>query len=391
MRRIIIVSVCAVLLVAYLFEVSSSKTKIPSVIFLLFLGWLARQVIEMLGIHLPELSFILPFLGTIGLVLIVLEGALELEFDKSKFALIKKSFIGAFFTIAALSTLLAALFDYFGSYGFKNSFINAIPFCVISSAIAIPSARGLATKNKEYVIYESSLSDILGVLIFNFFVFNEAVSVYSLGNFTLEIFIISIISFLATVLLSYLLYKIEYHIKFFPIILLVVMIYTISRIYELPGLVFILLFGLFIGNVRKIKGFKWIEKFRLEELGKEVQKFKELNIEVTFLVRSLFFLLFGYLIETRELLDMTTFYWAASIVGLIFIFRIIQLKWSKLPLRPLLFMAPRGLITTQLFLSIIPAQRIPIVNKSLIIQVIILTSLVMMIGLITNRSKQDIP
>lgn len=382
----IIITFCILLLIAYVFDLTSSKTKIPSVILLLLLGWAVRQLTTWFDIQLPDFSLVLPVLGTIGLILIVLEGSLELELNKSKFGLIKKSFIGALLPMLALAFLLAFLFRYFGHFGLKDSLTNAIPFCVISSAIAIPSVRNLSSYNKEFVIYESSLSDILGVLIFNFLALNETIDASSFVHFVLQLLIITVVSFIATIGLSYLLNKIEHHVKFVPIILLVVLIYAVSKIYHLPGLIFILLFGLSIGNLDELKQFKWIEKFKPEELNKEVNKFKELTIEGAFLVRALFFLLFGYLIETSEVFNADTFLWALAIVFFIFAFRIIQLKLSKLPLQPLLFVAPRGLITILLFLSIEPTHTISLVNKSLIIQVIILTALLMMIGLMTNKN-----
>ncbi|MBX2927450.1 MAG: hypothetical protein KF852_06405 [Saprospiraceae bacterium] len=247
----------------------------------------------------------------------MLEGSLELELNKSKFGPIKKSFIGALLPIIALAVLLALAFRQFGDFSFKDGLINAIPLCVISSAIAIPSVRNLAKHNKEFVIYE------------------------------------------------------------------------VSKIYHLPGLIFILLFGLSIGNLDELKRFKWIERFKPDELNKEVIQFKELTIEVAFLVRALFFLLFGYLIEMTEVLNADTFLWAIRIVFFIFFFRTIQLKLSRLPLQPLLFVAPRGLITILLFLSIAPANKISLVNRPLIIQVIILTALVMMIGLIINKRQKE--
>ena len=237
------------------------------------------------------------------------------------------------------------------------------------------------------MIYESSLSDILGVLFFNFLALNHTIDTNSFGYFGLELLIITVVSFIATIGLSFLLNKIEHHIKFVPIILLVVLIYAVSKIYHLPGLIFILLFGLSIGNLDELKRFKWIEKFKPDELNKEVTKFKELTIEGAFLVRALFFLLFGYLIETSEVLNAETFIWALAIVFFIFTFRTIQLKLSKLPLLPLLFVAPRGLITILLFLSIEQTHTISLVNKSLIIQVIILTALVMMLGLMVNKPQ----
>ncbi len=388
MTTTIIITFCVLLLIAYVFDLTASKTKIPSVILLLLLGWAVRQLTLILDIHLPDFSPILPVLGTIGLILIVLEGSLELELNKSKFGLIRKSFFGALVPMIALAFLLAFAFRYFGHFGLKDSLTNAIPFCVISSAIAIPSVRNLSSHNKEFVIYESSLSDILGVLIFNFLALNETIDRFSFGNFGLQLLIITVVSFIATIGLSFLLSKIEHHIKFVPIILFVVLIYAVSKIYHLPGLIFILLFGLSIGNLDELKRFKWIEKFKPDELNKEVNKFKELTIEAAFLIRALFFLLFGYLIETSEVLNADTFIWALAIVFFIFAFRLIQLKLSKLHLQPLLFVAPRGLITILLFLSIEPTHTISLVNKSLIIKVIILTALLMMFGLMANKPRK---
>ena len=385
----IIITFCILLLIAYVFDLTSSRTKVPSVILLLLLGWTVRQLAQWLNIQLPDFSPVLPVLGTIGLILIVLEGSLELEFNKSKFGLIRKSFYGALIPMLALAFLFAFAFRQWGHFGMKDSLINAIPLCVISSAIAIPSVRNLSSHNKEFVIYESSFSDIMGVLIFNFLALNETIDTLSFGNFILQLLVITTVSLIATIGLSYLLSKIEHHIKFVPIILLVVLIYAVSKIYHLPALIFILLFGLSIGNLEKLKKYKWIEKFKLDELDIEVIKFRELTIEGAFLVRALFFLLFGYLIETHELLNTNTFLWALGIAFFIFAFRAIQLKLSKLPLQPLLFVAPRGLITILLFLSIDPAHTIAIVNKSLIIQVTVLTALLLMIGLMTSKPQRN--
>lgn len=389
MTLAIIISICALLLIAYLFDLTSSKTKIPSVILLLILGWSVRQLTGFSGLHLPDFSTVLPILGTLGLVLIVLEGALELELNKSKIQLIKKTVFGSILPIIALAFLLAYLFYYFGYFSYKNSLINAIPFCIISSSVAIPSVRNLVSSDKEFVIYESSLSDIFGVIFFNFIALNATFDTHYFSQFGLQFLILILVSFVATVGLSLLISKIEHHVKFVPIILLVILIYAVTKFYHLPALIFILFFGLFIGNLDELKRFKWMEKFRPQELDKEVKKFKELTIEGAFLIRALFFLLFGYLIETAEILNKDTIVWAAGIVLLIFIFRAIQLKISNIPLIPVLFVAPRGLITILLFLSIAPDQTIAFVNKSLIIQVIILTALIMMLGLVSFKNNKE--
>ena len=141
-------------------------------------------------------------------------------------------------------------------------------------------------------------------------------------------------------------------------------------------------------NFDELDKFEWIHKLKPKQLDKEVQKFKELIIEAAFLIRSLFFLLFGFLMKTEDVLNPETFGIALGISVLIYLIRAMQLTYFKVKLMPLLFIAPRGLITILLFLSIPEANRIPFVSKALIIQVIVLSALFMMIGLIFNKSDK---
>lgn len=387
MTTTIIISLCVLLLMAYLFDLSASKTKVPSVILLLLSGWLVKQILNTVEITMPNFAPLLPILGTVGLIMIVLEGALELELNKSKFNLVKKSVLVAFIPMIGLSFFLAFLFYYFQGVTFKDAFINAVPFCVISSAIAIPSVSSLTNYKKEFVIYESSMSDILGVILFNFVAFNAVINFSAVSSFFIQIIIVLIGSFVCTIFLAFLLNRIEHHVKFVPIIILIILIYSVSKIYHLPGLIFIMLFGLFIGNLDELRRFTWIDKFKPDELNKEVHKFKENIAEFAFIVRALFFLLFGFLIKTDDILNTETLGWALIIVFSIVVFRALSLKLFNIPLKPLLFIAPRGLITILLFLSILPENSISLVDNALVIQVIIISALVMMFGLMTFRTK----
>ena len=256
MTTAIIITVCTLILLAYIFDITSSKTKVPSVILLLLMGWLVKQISLSVGLSIPNLSPILPILGTIGLILIVLEGSLELELNASKFTLIKKSFAVALFPMLLLAFGIAGAFHYWDGTNYKE-----------------------------------------------------------------------------------------------------------------------------------MKRFKWIQRLKPDLLDREVKKFKEITIEATFVIRVLFFLLFGYLMETAEILNTDTLLWAVGIVVNIFCLRAIFLKFYKMDLSPLLFVAPRGLITILLFLSIPASQTMPLVNKSLIIQIIILSALVMMVGLMIEKKK----
>ena len=385
----IIITLSLLLLLAYVFDLSASKTKIPSVILLLLLGFGVKIISTNLDISVPNLNPFLPILGTIGLILIVLEGSLELEINKEKLPLILKSSVVAFLPLLLVSFGIGFYLNNFENIPLKLSLTNAIPIGIISSAIAIPSARNLMKSEKEFITYESSLSDIFGVIFFNFITLNDNIGSNTYGHFLLELFTMLAISFTATLLLAGFLNKINHHIKFVPMIILVMLIYGVSKLFHLPALIFILIFGLFVGNIDELRHYKFIQKFHPINFSKEVFKFKEITTELAFLIRALFFMLFGFLIDIADVLNSKTILFAICITFGIFLIRFLVLKVFKLSVNPLVFIAPRGLITILLFLSIPLEQQIIQIDKSLIIQVIILSALIMMFGLMQYK-KSDI-
>lgn len=389
MTAVIIIAICSLLLIAYVFDLTSSHTRIPSVILLLLLGWVVRQLTDYFTLEIPDLGYLLPFIGTVGLILIVLEGSLELELNASKKEIITKSIITALIPMLVLSVLLAFVFQYaLHGITFRDGLTNAIPLSIISSSIAIPSVRYLSNRSKEFITYESSLSDIFGIIFFNFVALKSMAEPNSVIESVLMLLLMIAASFIVTIILAYLLSRIDHSIKFAPIILAIILIYGIGKYFHLPALIFVLIFGLFLGNLNEFKRFRWIGKHKPEVLDGEIKKFKELNIEATFLIRSLFFILFGFLIETKEILNPQTFIWAVGIVAAVLILRAIQFKILKLDMMPMLLIVPRGLINILLFLSILPVQQIPLVNKSLILQIVLLTAFIMMIGLISTKQKE---
>jgi len=385
---LVIVALCLILLLSYLFDVSSKLTKIPSVILLITLGFIISWVSKKFDIPTVDLSSILPILGTFGLILIVLDESFELKLSKDRIPIIKKSLIVAVFPMLILCALLALAFYFFREATWHVAVVNAIPLAIISSAIAIPSVHHLSRNLKEFVIYESSLSDIIGVVLFNFFALNAVFDAGTMIVFVVQILLMLLISFVASVLLSGLLYKIDHHIKFVPIIVLVMLIYEISKIYHLPALIFILIFGIFLGNLDLIRNPKINKLVHPEVLDQEVVNFRQVVTEGTFLIRTLFFVVFGYLIHLPDLLNLQTLLWSLIVVTGVFTVRAVQLKAIGLPMFPLLFVAPRGLITILLFLSIPVSLEMPLVNKSMIIQVIIITVLIMMIGMLFHKEEE---
>lgn len=386
----LIITLCVLLLFAYIFDISAAKTKIPSVVLLLLLGWGVRQGTILLNLQIPSLMPLLPVLGTMGLILIVLEGAMELKLDRSKLPLVGKSFFMAILPIILISGLLGWVFyESDGIISFKDALANAVPFAVISSAIAIPSSRNLGSENREFVTYESSFSDILGVIFFNFIVFNQVIDAGSVLHSFWGFLIMLLVTVAATAGLIFLLSKIKHHVKFVPIILMIILIYAVTEIWHLPALLFIILFGLILGNINVLRRQRFIRRLQPDALCGEVQRFHELITEFTFLVRASFFLLFGFLLETSELLNPQTIIWAVIIAAGIFLLRFLLLKIFKLPAQWLWFIAPRGLITILLFLSIPAEQSLALVNKSLVVQVVIISALVMMAGSLLPKNPSS--
>jgi len=137
-----------------------------------------------------------------------------------------------------------------------------------------------------------------------------------------------------------------------------------------------------LSNLELFSGWRYAHLFKPEHIPKEIRQFSDIVAEATFLIRSLFFVLFGYMIQTSDLLNLDTLPLAIGIIVLLLILRFIFLLITRQDLSPHLFVAPRGLITILLYLSIPIGLQIPSVNNALIIQVILLSILVMMLGLL---------
>jgi len=380
-----VIAICILILIAYGFDLTAGRTKIPSVILLMILGWGVQQFVRIFEIKVPDMEDLLPIFGTVGLILIVLEGGLGLTINSSKKKILRSALLSALIPLIILFFGLGFLISYISGETLTNGLINAVPFCIISSAIAIPSAEHLGEFNKEFVIYESSLSDIFGVILFNFLVSHEVINFEAFLWFFGQIIVMLIFSFFASIMLALLIKRIDHHVKFLPIILIIILIYSVSKIYHLPALLFILIFGLFLNNMDQVKRFKFVRQLDPEKLTIEVKRFKDLVGEFTFLIRTTFFILFGFLIDIELLADTKILGLLAAAVGIIFLIRFVQLKIFKMKLMPLLFIAPRGLITVILFLSIPAAYQNEYVNQALLLQIILLSALIMMFGLIFHK------
>ena len=345
---------------SYIFDLIARKTKFPSVILLMFTGILIRIGTTVYGVN--EFGFLdnlIPVLGTIGLILIVLEGALELDITAEKFPVIIKGFLAAGIILILNIVAISLAFEHLLEMSAQSAVIYATPLSIISSAVAIPSSAGLREKEKEFVVYESTFSDILGIMVFNYairqFETNQAlVSAESLIALGLQILGVIVISLLITFCLFYLLQKIEHHVKFFLILALLILVYAFGKFFHLPALVTIFIFGLFLSNVKALLPDFMKQRLDIEATEKGLHEFHILTAESTFLVKTFFFLFFGFSIDVTAFTSADPFIYGLLIFGIMLGLRYgyFILTTFKITPSPLVFISPRGLISILLFLQI---------------------------------------
>lgn len=387
MQNSLLLLVSVLVLISYLFEVISPRTKIPSVLLVLLLGIGIKQLLLYTNITAPNMDHLLPLLGTIGLILIVFEGALELPIDRTNVPLIRKSVLSSVFSLLITSACIAAFFNIAFAANLQQGMLYAIALSVISSAIAVPTARLFSKEQSSFIVFESSFSDIIGVLLFNFFLLNSQITVLAGANFLLQIFFSLLISLLGTAVLVFLLNNLKHKIRFIPIIAVMLIMYAVAKHFQLSALILVLVMGLFLANAEKFT--QQLNQFKLNpnRLLTEVKKLEEIITELTFVIRVSFFLLFGYTLDFQELTNPNTALLAAVVVMVIIFFRALLLWILKLPWFPYLFIAPRGLITLLLFMSIPTTLLIPAISKGFIIQVVLISIGIMMVSTVFSAKK----
>ncbi|MEO8588416.1 MAG: cation:proton antiporter [Flavobacteriales bacterium] len=382
----ILIFLSGLVIFSYLFDLFAKRTRLPSVLLLLALGIGIRALADAWGHSFPQVAMVLPTLGNIGLILIVFEGALELEYERSKRPMIRKAFATALFLLLLTTAGIAAVLHYLTDAAVLTCIANAVPLSVISSAVAIPSASGLPADRKEFVVYESTFSDILGIILFNFIVTNTTFGMQAFGGLGLEIFGVLALSAVFSMALLWLLGRIKHHVKFFLILAILVMVYGVGKQFHLSSLVVVLAFGMFLANAHQLP-FAWFKRrFMYTDFSKDIEQFHSLSSESAFLIRTFFFVLFGYSVVVAEVVQREVLILGAALLVVTYLLRALFLKLAvRLDLQPLLYITPRGLISILLYLSLPEHLRMPEVGMGLLFVLVLATCFIMAMGLLGAR------
>lgn len=387
----LIILLSLVVIASYLFNILSKWIKIPSVLLLISVGVLLQYMAKKFEVQFAIPHSTIDLMGTFGLILIVLEASLDLKLKREEIPNVRNAFFAALVILTISSFLMAFVIQWWLGTTLKKSLITAIPLAVTSSAIAIPSVSFLSKKIREFIIYEATFSDIIGILFFNYVIQERLLNIITIKNFALNVIIIVIVSLVGSFILLYLINRIAGHVKFFLILGILLLIYSVGKIFHLPSLLLILVFGIMIGNTDKIIKGNALRYLNPEKLKLDLVPFKHITEETAFVIRTFFFVLFGYNVDLSELTKPEIIFSGLTIVAISLIIRYVYLRFTVKEADRMvkLFLAPRGLITVILFYSI-PAQYIILeFSIGIIFFVIIVTGLMMTISLWLGNNKNE--
>lgn len=363
------------LLLAFAIERIGRASGLPTVIAMVGLGLVAHPLLGSLQYTLKGLDIVVPIIGTIGLVLIVLEGALDIELKKDRLKMAKGAIAMSVFGLVSCVGIFGSIAVWLLGLSWFQAALITLPFAMISSAIAIPSCHFLPPHGREFVVYESSISDILGVLVFFALLNSDG----TLGNIVQKLLGGGALSLLLAVICSVglvlVLMRIEGHIRFIPLLAGLFGLYAVGELLHLSPLIMVLFFGLALNNPSLITRIRPLRGWTDKKYRPTLNEFKVLVKELTFAVRGFFFILLGYWTDLSDLASLHAWLAAILILGVVYLGRHLALKALQVDLASALtWIAPRGLITVLLYFSARKALDMPSFMSGTVVLVVLISA-----------------
>ncbi|MFH1199686.1 MAG: cation:proton antiporter [Candidatus Micrarchaeota archaeon] len=289
-----------IIVVGFLASAIFERTRIPDALLLMLLGVIVGPVFH--WVDLALFSSAAPFVGTIALIILLFDGGLNLDF----FRVVKEfssatifTFAGFIITVLAMGAFMAGAFGWPLAHGFLLGAVlggtsSSIVIGIVSRLRASESAKAVLT-------LESALTDalciiaavsILGIIAHN------SVDVPGAVNSLLGAFAIAALAGIAaSIAWVYVLRRMAskpyaYMLSLAAIFLL----YSFVEAVKASGAIAVLVFGLGVGNARNIaERFALPLEFRLDDT------FKAFQTEISFFVRTFFFVYLGTLFNVFAL------------------------------------------------------------------------------------------
>lgn len=383
--HVIILGAAIIVILSFFATRLSRQTNIPSVLMLMGLGLVLQFILPF------EQDTLLPYLkilGTVGVILIVLEAALDLHLEENKRSLIWEAFALAFGGLVVTGGLISLVL--WSALGLEPlvAMLYGVPLAVLSSAIIIPSVGKLKSYPKEFLIFESALSDILGIVFFY-----ALIDFFNKGGTPDVVAIVGskvALTLVLSVLISYALIvgfqSLGGSVRLFMLIAVLMALYSAGKLLHLSPLILILVFGLVLNNKDLFFKGSMSKYLNDAQLDSTLKDLRFITLESAFVVRTFFFVAFGMSINLSSMM-----HWSVAVVGTLSLIIIYGVRFVGLRIlspsiiEPALYVAPRGLITVLLFYAIPEAALSEQFQLGIIVTVVLVSSFIMTYGLIKQQ------
>jgi len=178
-------------------------------------------------------------------------------------------------------------------------------------------------------------------------------------------------------------------VKHLPIFFALLLLYSLGKQFHLSPLVLVLAFGLLLNNVFLLDRVKWLKQHESKSFDEDLVQFKQVVVEGAFFVRTFFFLLLGFSTDLADFASSTAWIVTGAIIVLIY-----ATRWPLLRVlapndaSPLLWIAPRGLITVVLFLNLPANLTIAHFPTGAVMLVVLLTAVLLGGGIRAHASDE---
>ncbi len=335
-----------VLFIGYFGEMLSRRFAVPSALLLLIIGYLLRFSGY---IDVQSLVRIQGLFGSLALVVLLFDGGLSLNLHQVVF----KS--GRVLLMSVLTTVFALigsvfLFMVFGLNPIIGAIIGAVAGGIGSTTtISILKGIELSDKIKNFLTLESSITDVFSIIlaiVLTQTLISGTIDIQIIGQGIVSKFSVGIFSGIIIGVLSIIaLTKIEKGYNYMIMFALVLILFAVTEFLGGSGAIAVLIFGIVFGNESAIR------KIIKSDHTKKCYLTKEFQVEISFFVRTFFFVFLGIIVELGSLTNLLI---AFLLVFLYIIIRYVSIHFSTAnsPLYDSRFIltavCPRGLATAVL-------------------------------------------
>lgn len=349
-----------VILIGLAGELLFKKTGVPSVLFLIGLGVLFGPVLNLTdATHVIALA---PYFGTLALLIILFDGGLNMHLAK----VMREAPVSILFTMAvfAATMLMTAAFYVWVMQG---TWLHGLLLGAIlggsTGAIVIPVVSKIETIRepvKVMLSLESAFTDVF-VVITALAIMNLLTGAGRVGGMVSSLFHAFLDALLLAAVAGALWARLlawlhGQALSYMLTLAAILVLYTIAEVIGANGAITILLFGLMLGNMEALVGrlagpIRKMIGYELDKASFELDTFlKRLNEELSFLVRTFFYVLLGLI------LDFSAVTWTVAGAGIVLFliglgvrwaivegFGYARSEWTETERRMITSMLPRGL------------------------------------------------